>query len=463
MAQLNRKKESIYTHEGAKAKRINPKMELRRSVLSCLLWEKQFYEDGEDIATRIRSLVPKVDAAEVHQLAIEAREKMKLRHVPLLLIRECAKYHKHKEDLASVISRVIQRPDELSELVSMYWAENKNPLSAQLKKGLARAFTKFDEYQLAKWNKDKEITLRDVMFLCHPRPRNKEQEAIFYRLANDELQTPDTWETALSSGKDKKEQWERLLRENKLGAMALLRNLRNFQQSDVDDDLVKEAIKKMNPERVLPFRFVMAARFAPHLEEYLEQAMFKCLANVPTFHGQTVALIDVSGSMRDTLSSKSDMIRMDAANGLAILLREICDDVRIFSFSMALKEIPARRGFALRDAIKNSQAHNGTMLGHAIRSIYADKSYKKSEADLGSWFGAQRVDFKGQNLKPDRLIVFTDEQSHDIIPDPQSKGYMINVASYQNGVGYGAWHHIDGWSEHILSYIHEYEREFGLK
>ena len=243
MAQLNRKKESIYTHEGAKAKRISPKMELRRSVLSCLLWEKQFYEDGEDIAARIRSLVPKVDAAEVHQLAIEAREKMKLRHVPLLLIRECAKYHKHKEDLASVISRVIQRPDELSELVSMYWAENKNPLSAQLKKGLARAFTKFDEYQLAKWNKDKEITLRDVMFLCHPRPRNKEQEAIFYRLANDELQTPDTWETALSSGKDKKEQWERLLRENKLGAMALLRNLRNFQQSDVDDDLVKEAIK----------------------------------------------------------------------------------------------------------------------------------------------------------------------------------------------------------------------------
>jgi hypothetical protein len=462
MAQLNRKKESIHTHEGAKAKHITKEMELRRSVLACLLWENQFYENGKDIAERICSLVPKVDPIAVHKLAVEAREKMKLRHIPLLLLRECAKYIDHKENLADTIARVIQRPDELSEFVALYWAENKNPLSSQIKKGLAKAFTKFDEYQLAKWNKNKDITLKDVMFLCHPKPKNKEQEAIFYRLANDELKTPDTWEVALSAGKDKKEEWERLLGNNKLGAMALLRNLRNFDKADVDMDLVKSALQKMNTEKVLPFRFVTAAKFAPYLEDQLEEAMLKCLKSFPTFRGKTVALIDVSGSMRDTLSHKSDMTRMDAANGLAILLREICDDIRIFTFSMSLVEVPARRGFALRDAVKNSQMHSGTLLGAAIEAIYKGKEFKKKKANFGM-YGQREVNFKGQNLNPDRLIVFTDEQSHDAVPDPKSKGYMINVASYNNGVGYGPWHHIDGWSEHVLSYIYEYENEFGLK
>jgi hypothetical protein len=55
----------------------------------------------------------------------------------------------------------------------------------------------------------------------------------------------------------------------------------------------------------------------------------------------------------------------------------------------------------------------------------------------------------------DRLIVVTDEQSHD--PVPQLKGYMINVASNQNGVGYGQWVHIDGWSDKVLDYIVKYE------
>jgi hypothetical protein len=58
----------------------------------------------------------------------------------------------------------------------------------------------------------------------------------------------------------------------------------------------------------------------------------------------------------------------------------------------------------------------------------------------------------------DRLIVITDEQSHDDIPEPVGKGYMINIASAQNGVGYGKWNHIDGFSEAALDYIIESEK-----
>jgi 60 kDa SS-A/Ro ribonucleoprotein len=54
--------------------------------------------------------------------------------------------------------------------------------------------------------------------------------------------------------------------------------------------------------------------------------------------------------------------------------------------------------------------------------------------------------------------VISDEQSHDRVVAPLGKGYMINVASYRNGVGYGKWIHIDGWSETVIYYIRELER-----
>ncbi len=45
------------THEGAPAKMISPELQLRRSVLACMLWENEFYEDGVEIAGRIKALV----------------------------------------------------------------------------------------------------------------------------------------------------------------------------------------------------------------------------------------------------------------------------------------------------------------------------------------------------------------------------------------------------------------------
>src|SRR5215471_1238120 len=143
---------SLRTHEGAPAKRISAEQQLRRSVLACMLWEDQFYEDGVEIAGRIRELVPKVDASRVAALAVEAREKMKLRHAPLALVREMARHASHRAWVAEILQRVIQRADELSEFVAIYWKDGKAPLSAQVKKGLAGAFTKFDGYALAKYN-----------------------------------------------------------------------------------------------------------------------------------------------------------------------------------------------------------------------------------------------------------------------------------------------------------------------
>jgi len=435
MAKLNvsTKTNPIFTHEGAKAQHINSELQLRRSVMSCLLWESEFYEDGISIAERIANTIPSVKPEKVAEIAIEAREKMKLRHVPLLIVREMASIPIHKSLVADTLARIIQREDELSEFMAIYWKDGKQSLSAQVKRGLAGAFTKFDAYQLAKYNRDGNIKLRDVLFLCHARPGNKEQESLWKQLIDNTLPIPDTWEVNLSGGKDKKESFERLLKENKLGALALLRNLRNMSQAGVGEDVIFEALASMNVSRVLPFRFITAAKYVPQWENQIEVALLKCLASKEKIAGKTVILVDVSGSMESQVSEKSEITRMDAACGIAMLGRELCD-ARVVTFSNGMVEIPARHGFALRDAIQNSQPHGGTYLGQAINLINAKIPY-------------------------DRLIVITDEQSHDSVPVSKGKGYLINVASYQNGIGYGAWTHIDGWSEATLDYIRTFENQ----
>ena len=428
MARLNTLNLGARTHEGAPARHISPEHQLRRSVLACLLWESQFYEDGIEIAGRIAELVPKVAAEKVAALALEAREQMKLRHAPLLLVREMARHKTHRALVADTLARVIQRADELAEFVAIYWKDGRVPLSGQVKKGLAAAFPKFDEYALAKYDRGGPIKLRDVLFLCHAKPRDAAQAGVWKKLIWGRLNAPDTWEVALSSGADKRQAWQRLLAEKKLGALALLRNLRNIHQAGVEEELVLSALRTMSTARVLPFRFLAAARYAPQWEEVLEQALLKCVAGREKLSGKTVVLVDVSGSMTAPLSRRSEMLRTDAAYGLAVLLREIGERVAVYSFSDDLVEVPARRGFALRDAIDASQRHNSTEMGKAVAALNRKQKY-------------------------DRLIVITDEQAQDTLSAPHGTGYVINVASFKNGVGYGKWTHIDGWSEAVIEYI----------
>jgi 60 kDa SS-A/Ro ribonucleoprotein len=422
---------ALRTHEGAPAVSIGAEAQLRRSVLACMLWEDQFYEDGATIAERISALVPHVAAEMVAALAVEARERMKLRHAPLLLVREMARHATHRGLVAETLARVIQRADELAEFLAIYWKDGRQPLAAQVKKGLAAAFTRFDAYALAKYNRDGVVKLRDVLFLTHAKPVTAEQALLWRQLINGKLPSPETWEVRLSRGEQKREVWESMLMENRLGALALLRNLRNMQAASVEPELVRQALEAIRVERVLPFRFIAAARYAPQWEPWIERAMFASLHGQSRLDGKTALLVDVSGSMDAKLSARSEMLRMDAAAGLAVLLREIAEEVSVYTFSDNLKAVPSRRGFALRDAIVYSQPHSGTQLGRALEELR-------------------------ENC--DRLVVITDEQSHDRVPAPRSRGYVINVASCRNGVGYGAWTHIDGWSEAVVEYIRAAEQ-----
>jgi hypothetical protein len=455
MSRLNvAETDPIYTHGGAKASKINKELMLRRSVMACMLWEDTFYEDGKEISKRIAELIPDVKPEKVAALAIEARSKGKLRHVPLWVVRNMARIKSHKHLVADTLAEIIQRADELAEFMAIYTKDKEQPLSSQVKKGLARAFVKFSAYDLGKYNRDGKYKLRDVLFLTHPKPKDAEQAEVWKKLVDGTLESPDTWEVALSAsqGKDKKENWERLLRENKMGALALIRNLRNFEEQGVDRELVIASLDKMNVDRVLPYRFITAAKHAPRYEEALERAMFRCMESHEELPGKTILIVDVSGSMYNSpISGYSEMDRAHAACSLAILVREFSEKSAIYATAGSdsrrihkTELVPSRRGFALSDAIYGMCNPLGA----------------------GGIFLRQVCDYVKQHEQDaDRIIVITDEQDCSGYDDAPSKAdafgkhnYIINVSANRNGIGYGRWNHVDGFSEAVIDWILEYEK-----
>lgn len=418
------------TAEGGAAADITCEEALERSVMSCMLWEDGFYEDGQAISKRIMSLVPLADGAAAAAIAVRARTDGNIRHAPLLVAKELARLGFREID--DLLDRVILRPDEIVRFLSLYWGDGRCPLSKGVSRGLSRAFNRFDEYQLAKYDRPGPIRLRDALFLCHAKPSDGGQADVFRRLAKRRLRRPDTWETAALRGEDKKGAFIRLLSERRLGYLALLRNLRSMAEAGVPESLVSEAIlARRGAGNVLPFRYVAAARACPRMERFLDKALVAAINEDTPMPGTTLVLVDVSGSMDWPLSKRSDMKRLDAA---ACLASVIPGDTRTLTFSNEVVEIPSRKGMAGVDAIFSSQPHMGTKLGHAVT--------------------------EAMKLPYDRLVVITDEQSSDPVSCPDGRpAYMINVGADKSGVGYGnGWVHVDGFSESVLRYIRIMER-----
>jgi 60 kDa SS-A/Ro ribonucleoprotein len=450
---MNSNNTTTQTHGGAIVNKLTPIQELRRSVLASLLFEDSFYESGKDHADRVKQLVKQCEPSDVMKLAIEAREKMHIRKMPLFLLRELVR-HPKKPKIATTLTTIIQRPDEIVEFMKIYWGDGKQPIAKQVKIGLGNAFKKFNEYSLQKYNRqDSDIKLRDVLFMTRPKPENADQELLWKKLVNGELATPDTWETQLSAGADKKETFTRLIQEGKLGYFALLRNLRNMIQSGVDTKLLRDTIvaRGRGADQILPYRFLAAAKHAPGMEDALDKAMVAETANRPKLPGKTVIVVDISGSMLSRLSAKSDMSRIDAACALAAVGREMCEDVVVYATAgndinriHATGKVQDAHGIALTDAIKRMNHRLG---GGGIFLKQVSDYLKKEEGSV------------------DRVFVITDEQDcgsgHQDSPENATliapRNYILNVSSYQNGIGYSKWTKITGFSDSVFEYIRAVE------
>lgn len=349
-------------HAGAPSYRLSAELELYTVVVNSLIADT-FYEKTDTRLARIQALIQQVDPLFVAKLAVYAREQMHLRSVPLVLTTELAKIHQGDDLVGRTTARVVQRADEITELLAYYQLANArhgtkklNRLSKQIQKGLAEAFNRFDEYQFAKYNRSHtDIKLRDALFLVHPKANTEAQQGIFDRIANDTLAIPYTWETALSAvGHEahasaqakqaaKAQAWESLILNGKLGYMAMLRNLRNIVEANVSQVAFDQVCATLSDARAvaqakqMPFRFLSAYRELTQLNSgrvgqlltALEQAALHTASNIRGFEAHTKVVIaaDVSGSMQQPISPNSTVQYFDIGLMLAMLLQSRCKNV----------------------------------------------------------------------------------------------------------------------------------------
>lgn len=422
---------------------------LRRAVLANLLWEDIAYMDGESVSEEIKRLIPLCDPKDVADLAVEARTFQKLRHTPLLIVSEMCKYKDHSKYVSKVLPKIITRADMITDMLAIYWKDGKKKLSAQLKKGLAASFNNFNEYQFAKYDRNAAIKLRDVMFLTHPKPEQGKEE-LFKRVANRTLATPDTWEVALSTGKDKKETWTRLILEGKIGGLAMLRNLRNMQEAGVDKKVIDQGLSTLKSSMLLPLDFLKAATTNLEFSREIEDAMLASYSKLPKLPGKTLFIVDVSGSMKSLVSESSNFSRLSLACAMAMLAINQCENYELvitagndstYEGKHALIKYP-KKGFDVFKQISENR------LGYG--GIFTRQCLEWCEKTLGTDF--------------DRIIIFSDSQDCDRInsklPKPFGKyNYICDISAHTKGINYkGVWTaEISGWSEHFLTFIAAYE------
>ncbi|MDD6209576.1 MAG: TROVE domain-containing protein [Bacteroidales bacterium] len=471
-------------HEAAAAYRLSSEWRLYTAAVTSTLSDN-FYETAGERLETIRSLVAECDPLFVARLAVYIRKTMNMRSIPLVLCVELAKIH-HGDSLVSrMVASVVQRADEITELLAYYQiagartgTKKLNRLSKQLQAGLQSAFNRFDEYQFAKYNRDADIKLRDALFLTHPKAKNGEQQALFDKIANDTLPTPYTWETELSAlgqnntGSEEEREtnirlkWEELIDSRKIGYMALLRNLRNILEANVSHRHIWEVAETLaSPDAIsrskqLPFRYLASYReiesvksgYTGYMLDALEQAATAAAGNIEGFGKDTSILIacDVSGSMYSPVSAKSKIMTYDIGLMLAMLLKARCSKIITGIFGDIWRIINVPSGNILSGV--------GTLYSHANKVGYATNAYLVVK-DLLRW-----------RKKIDKIMFFTDCQMWNNRGDtqlkeiwekykttsPHSKLYLFDLSGYGNtplDIIRDDVFLIAGWSEKIFDIL----------
>ncbi len=486
---IGSKSKQVLNHESEKVFALTPQMELYTAVATAALSD-QFYEKASDKLMRIRELIAKNDPQFVAKLAVYAREQMNMRSIPLVLAVELAKQQTGKALLSKMVTRVVQRADEITELLAYYATANErknvkklNKLSKQLQKGLAEAFNKFDEYQFAKYNRDSTVKLKDALFLVHPKAKDDAQQALFDKIVKDELKTPYTWEVELSAvgqqkfenGEQKKnafrEKWEELIISNKIGYMATMRNLRNILESEVSKEAFNKVCNYIADEtaiaksKQMPFRFLAAYRELKDLKngragkvlDALEQAVLFSAVNIAGYDGDTKVVIatDVSGSMQKAISAKSKVQNFDIGLMLAMLIQSRCENVVTGMFGDTWKTIAVPKKNILSNVME----------------------FHRREGEVGYSTNGYLViqNLLARKKAVDKIMMFTDCQmwnskGNENIADlwkiykkiaPAAKLYLFDLAGYGNtplNVMGDDVFLIAGWSDKIFDVLKAIEQ-----
>jgi len=335
---------------GGKAHSQSPELELI-SILLTSFANDSFYRSANDTFERLKDLIRMCDKKFVAQAAVYARTQFGMRSITHVVASELAKYLAGESWAKNFYDKIIYRPDDMMEILS-YHVANNGKIPHSIKNGFSTAFGRFDAYSLAKYKGEgKGMKLVDVVNLIHPKKTERNGIAI-EQLVKGELKSFDTWEVELSKAGQsatneeekltlKKDAWVKLITEKKLGYFALLKNLRNIIEQA--PEIIDSAIEMLTDEAlikkslVLPFRYLSAFEEIQKLNDgkivrtvlmALNKAVDIAVKNVPVFDGDTLVVLDVSGSMHESGIKSPHII---GALFSAVLIKSNNADFMVFS------------------------------------------------------------------------------------------------------------------------------------
>lgn len=492
--------ESTVNYEGEVAYILPAKARLISRVLGAFWNEDTFYVSGKKLAQdTIDDVVEvaKVDPKFPLQLAAYARNEIYLRTTPQVILVVSANIPACKPFIREYAPKIIKRADELSEVMAFQLAQYGKPIPNSLKKGVADAFHKFDEYQLNKYDSDKSaVKLGDVLRLINREKDYPVSKAMYDYLVHDIVDADAlpkigalkkllakesiddeakelikasnvTWETLISKFGSSKETWE-LVAPN-MGYMALLRNLRNFIDKDVQLDAIIERLtdeEQIKRSKQLPFRFYGAyknVRDNQKVQRAIAQAFEKSITNVE-LGGSTAVFVDLSGSMTGSqVSSKSEVSYAEVAAVIGALSVRKAEESITVGFGESAKIIRLNPDDTM---ISNIQKIINTNVGHSTNA----------------WLAFEELIKNG--IKVDRIILISDMQcyntdtgSHYYVLNHSRVGalwdkyvkeinsnarlYSLNVSAYGTSQTPSTKKNvtqINGWSDKILDYINFAEK-----
>ena len=457
MAKFNRKvvNPTLTTNlAGGEAFQESPELHFVSTLLTSFV-EDQFYKKASESLKTVRSLIDVIpDKMFVAKAAIYARNEFGMRSISHVVAGEIAKKVKGIDWTKRFFNAVVRRPDDMMEILAYYLVNYGKPVPNSLKKGLAAAFDKFDAYQLSKYRgESKAVSLVDVVNLVHPKPIASNASAL-KQLVADALKSTETWEAKLSSAgqlartevekEELKEQaWTSLIKEKKLGYLALLKNLRNIveQAPEVLDDALAMLIDPalIGKSLVLPFRYGTAYKemetSVTKASTKAEIAMFEkikgalataastSLSNIPDLLGKTLVALDVSGSMEGR--------PFDIGAMFSVALKcKMNADLIIFSNSAKYISLPKTEDiFENIEFIRKHSEFSGTN----FHSVFKTAKYAYDRiiilSDMQAWMGynTPKTSFneykKATGCSP--LIYTFDLAGHGTLQFPEPKVYAL--------------------------------------
>ena len=195
---LKRKRnQKVRNKAGGEAFRQDPRVALASLLLTSFA-EDQFYRKGKQTFKELEALLKEVDPQFAAKAAVFTRREYGMRSITHVMAGQLAALASGQEWAKGFYEKIVRRPDDMLEIMAYYQSLGNKHLTNAMKKGFAKAFDHFDDYQLAKYRREnKAIRLVDMVNLVHPVPTQRNAKAL-QLLVDGKLKSQNTWENKVA-------------------------------------------------------------------------------------------------------------------------------------------------------------------------------------------------------------------------------------------------------------------------